>query len=66
MKSVLKISVTASLSVIGQRADPDVKQRRPSHRVTFSMGHAGASRTSPNDAPWEKLSQRFCNPSHWS
>jgi len=33
-----------------------------SHRVTFSMGHAGASRKSPNDAPWEKLSLRLSRP----
>jgi len=33
-----------------------------SHRVTFSMGHAGASRKSPNDAPWETLSLRLSRP----
>ena len=30
--------------------------------VTFSMGHAGASRKSPNDAPWETLSLRLSRP----
>jgi len=24
------------------------------------MGHAGASRKSPNDAPWEKQSRKAC------
>ena len=30
--------------------------------VTFSMGHASASRKSPNDAPWETLSLRLSRP----
>jgi len=30
--------------------------------VTFSMGHASASRKSPNDAPWETLSLRLRRP----
>ena len=42
--------------------DPDVKQRKSSHRVTFSMGHADASRKSPNDAPWKTLSLRLSRP----
>jgi len=29
------------------------------YRVTYSMGHAGASRKSPNDAPWETLTLRL-------
>ena len=29
----------------------------PLHRVTFSMGHAGASRNTPNDSPLGKLSR---------
>jgi len=33
--------------------------------VTFSMGHAGASRKSPNDAPWVILRQTLTRPS-WS
>ena len=32
------------------------------HRVTFSIGHAGASRKSPNDAPWETRSLRLSRP----
>jgi len=31
--------------------DPYIKQKRPNSRVTFSMGYAGASGKSPNDAP---------------
>jgi len=42
--------------------DQNVKQRRPSYTVTFSMGHTGASRKSPNDPPWEMLRQRLCGP----
>ena len=38
-------------------SDPGVEQRKPSHRVTVSMEHTGASRKSPNDAPWETLRQ---------
>jgi len=39
--------------------------------VTVYMGHTGGSRKSPNDAPWEILSQRLgrpisANPWHWS
>jgi len=30
---------------------PNIKQRRPSHRVTFSMGHAGANRKSSWETP---------------
>jgi len=40
----------------------DAKQRRPSHRVTFSMGHARASRKSPHDAPLETLNRRLSRP----
>ena len=43
-------------------SDPDIKQRKPSHRATFSMGYAGASRKSPQDAPWETLSLRLSRP----
>jgi len=32
------------------------------YRVTFSMGHAGANRKSPNGASWEMLSQRCSRP----
>jgi len=35
---------------------------KPSHKVTFSMGHVGASGKSPNDAPWETLSLRLSSP----
>ena len=34
---------------------PDIKQRRPTHRVTIWI----ASRKSSNDTLWETLSQRF-------
>ena len=40
-------------------SDPDVKKRKPSHSISFSMGHAGASRKSPHDAPRETLSLRL-------
>ena len=33
------------------------RSRRFTHRVTFSMGHTGANRKSPNGGPWEALSQ---------
>jgi len=36
----------------------NVKLRKPSHRVTLSMGHPDASRKSI-DAPWEMLSLRL-------
>jgi len=32
------------------------------NRVTFSMGHAGASRKSPKGAPWEALNRRLSRP----
>ena len=38
-------------------SDPDVKWRKPSYIIIFSMGHVGASRRFPSDAPWEILSQ---------
>jgi len=34
----------------------DVKHGRPNHRITFSMGHTGASEKYPQDASWEILS----------
>jgi len=40
-----------------------LKKEALPYRVTlFSMGHAGASRKSPNDAPWEKRSLRLSRP----
>jgi len=57
--SLGKIAVFATPSLVW---DPDVKQRKPSDRVTLSMGHGGASRKSPNDVPWETLSQKFSRP----
>jgi len=35
---------------------------KPFRRVTFSMGHAGASRKSPKDASWSMLSLRHSRP----
>ena len=37
-------------------------KRRPSHRATFSTWHVGASRKSPNEVPWEMLTQRLNRP----
>jgi len=42
--------------------NPDAKLRRLSHRVTFSMGHAGARVKFPSDAPWETQSERLSRP----
>ena len=36
-----------------------VKSGKFFHGFTFSMGHAGASRKSPSDAPWETLLVRL-------
>ena len=41
---------------------PSLSVNIGTRRVSFSMGHAGASRESPNGAPWETLSQRLCRP----
>jgi len=35
---------------------------RPSRRVTFSMGHAGASRKSPKNSSQEMTQANFCIP----
>jgi len=48
-------------------SDPNIRQKMPTHKVTFSMRHEGASRNSPRDAPWEIWSQKyqlanFCKP----
>jgi len=48
---------TLSFATTSQISYPRVKQRRPSNRVTFSMGHAGANMKSPNDTAPETLSQ---------
>ena len=36
----------------------EVKHRSPTYRATFSMGHAGASRKSPNRTPWVTPNQK--------
>jgi len=49
---------TLPVATLSPVSEPGVKSRRPSHRVACSMGLAGASRESPNDALWETPSQR--------
>ena len=39
-----------------------IKKRKPSHRATFSMGHGGARKKFPNEAPRETLSLRLSRP----
>ena len=42
-------------------SDPDMKQRKPPIELP-SLGHAGASRKSPSDAPWGTSSLRLGRP----
>lgn len=42
--------------------DRDVKQSKPTRRVTFSMEHTGVSRKSPNDSPRNAESNRLNKP----
>ena len=44
-------------------SDRSIKKRRSvTHRIIFSMGHAGVSRNSTNDTLRELLSQRLSRP----
>ena len=46
---------TLSFATPSSVSDPGVKWKQPSDGDTLSMGHEGASKTSPNGAPWETL-----------
>ena len=48
--------------LLSSYSELDILWRKPSHRVTYSMVCASASRKSPNDAPWEKLSETLSRP----
>ena len=61
--------VSGSLILVGRSARWWIPMLN--NRVTFSMGHTGASRKSPNDTPWETLNQTISRPIsahhwHWS
>jgi len=49
-------------NTLASDSDPNGKQRRLFHRVTFSMEYASASFKSPYDIPWETQSQRLSRP----
>jgi len=58
--SVLGLVVPGSIPSLGKLKHPsssvtdlNIKLRMPSHRVTLSMGHVSASRTSPCGTPWD-------------
>ena len=53
---------TLSFATLSSLSDPDIKKRKHSHKATLSMGRAGVSRKSPNDAHWLTQSVSLSRP----